>query len=70
MKYLSAYIYHVRKRTALGRSLLRSPIESFFWIMRGNWPSEPNYWEEGYKHNDLISKLYRWHTQKQQQLGK
>jgi hypothetical protein len=36
MSLLSAYIYHVRKGTPLGKSMMRSPLQSFFFLMKGN----------------------------------
>ena len=37
MSHFKAFIYHTGKRTPLGRSMLRDPIQAFFFVMRGNF---------------------------------
>lgn len=53
MTYFNSYIFHIRNRTALGRAMIKDPIQSFFFILRGNFIDS----------NDWISNLYRKYAQ-------
>lgn len=51
MTHFRAFANHVKEQTPLGKSMLKDPIQSFFFIMRGNF-IRPDDWS-------WVSCLYR-----------
>lgn len=56
MTYFKAYIFHIRKRTPLGRNLLINPMSALFFILKGNIVDER---DKGFV-NSLYKKYVRW----------